>query len=117
MGYATVWDAVKYTPQADGEDEIRVRSVLDDAADWVTWYAPPLPPYQLVLAVDIDATATGPLVVGPYVGIIDPLNRRTLEGSIRKFPPTGVLRIGTEDIRYKYLDWDYYTFNGLERGY
>lgn len=115
MFRATVWDAVEYTPEANGEAEIRVRSVLDDASRQIEGIAPRCVPPTAVLTEAL--TSTGDVVrVGPapYSG---PLNYRALLTSIRNFAETGVVRVDTEDIAYSYRDDDLQTFNALQRGY
>lgn len=115
MFTATVWDAVEYTPEADGESEIRVRSVLDDAARQIEGIAPRRVPATVILTEALTSTAdvikVGP---APYSG---PLSVHALVASMRNFPQTSVVRIDTEDIAYGYRDDDLQTFNSLQRGY
>lgn len=115
MALATVEDAIAYTPEAEGESELRLRGVLEDAAREVEKVAPPRPPAESLLSDDISATAQS-LKIGP-VRSVPGLSAHLLYISAESYPQSGVLRIGDEDISYEYRDSATQTFLELTRGY
>lgn len=115
MAYASVWDAVQYTAAAEEASELRIQSVLDDAAEYVARMAPRLAPRQLTLQEAMTSTS-GVIQLGS-VTATDPLNLYQLTTSAKHFPAAGVVQIDNEHIGYAYQDPTLNQFSGLRRGY